>query len=144
MKRARTQKSGTSAADKRAHFNSLSDLFPESLPPVTPAVYPTAGTRPDEALQALTTDPQNQADYSRGWRLSAYVKSLEYSGWRFIKRDIIKPNCRRPITEYRLDRTDPGTAAALASRQKGIIDSTLAGLLALALVCAGLLLVVAQ
>lgn len=32
----------------------------------------------------------------------------------------------------------------LASRQKGIIDATLAGLLALALVCAGLLMAVAQ
>ena len=44
--------------------------------------------------------------------------------------------CRRPITEYELDRTDPGTAAALASRQKGSIDPTLAGLVAFGAVCA--------
>lgn len=31
MKNARSQNSGTSAAGKRAHFNQLSDLFPESL-----------------------------------------------------------------------------------------------------------------
>ena len=35
-----------------------------------------------------------------------------------------------------LDRADPGTAAALASRQKGSIDGTLAGLLAFGLACA--------
>ena len=142
MKRARTQKSGTSAADKRAHFNSLSDLFPESLPPVTPAVYPTAGTRADEALHALLTGPQNQAEYWPGWRLAAYIRELIDLGWVFIKREIVKPNCRRPITEYAIDRTDPGTAAALASRQNGSIDYVLAGLIALAGVCVVLLTMV--
>ena len=136
MKRARPQKSGTSAAGKHAHFNPLSDLFPESLPPVVAAVYPTAGTRGDEALHALLTGPQNQAEYWPGWRLAAYVKELEYIGWRFLKRDIARPGCRRPITEYAIDRTDPGTAAALASRQKGAIDATLAGLVAFGLACA--------
>lgn len=136
MKNARPQNTGTSAAGKRAYFNPLSDLFPESLPPVAPAFYPAAGTRPYEALQALIEGKQNQADYWQGWRLAAYVKSLEYDGWRFVKRGIIKPGCRAPITEYEIDRTDPGTAAALASRQKGSIDATLAGLLAFAVVCA--------
>lgn len=131
-----------SAAGKRAHFNPLSDLFPESLPPVTAAVWPAPGTRADEALQALLAGKQNQADYWQGWRLAAYVKELQNDGWAFIKRDILRPGCRRVITEYELDRTDPSTAAALASRQKGSIDATLAGLLAFAGVCAALLLMV--
>lgn len=99
-------------------YNPTALLFPELEPPVVAAFWPTPGTRADEALQALIVAPQNQADYWMGWRLAAYVKDLEYDGWRFIKRDIAKPNCRRPITEYHLDRADPGTAAALASRQK--------------------------
>lgn len=104
-----------SALEQR-HFNPIADLFPESLPPVTPALWPTRGTRADEALQALISAPQNQADYWQGWRLAAYVKELEYDGWAFIKRDISRPGCRRSITEYRIDRADPGTSAALIAR----------------------------
>ena len=128
-----------SAPNKR-HFNPSGDLFPESLPPVVAALLPTRGTRADEALQAAIFGPINQADYWIGWRLAAYIKELEYDGWAFIKRDIIKPGCRRPITEYTLDRTDPSTAAALASRQNGYIDPSLAGWLAFAGLCAALLL----
>jgi len=142
MKSARPQDSGTSAAGKRAKFNANGDLFPDSLPPALAAYWPKPGTRADDALQALIVAPQNQADYWQGWRLAAYVKELQYDGWAFIKRDILKPGCRRVITEYSLDRADPSTAAALASRQKGAIDATLAGLLAFAGVCAALLLMV--
>lgn len=141
MKTPAPTKVKASALEQR-HFNPIADLFPESLPPVTPALWPTRGTRADEALQAVITGPVNQADYWIGWRLAAYIKELEYDGWAFIKRDIIKPGCRRAITEYAIDRTAPGTAAALASRQKGGIDLTLAGLLAFAGVCAALLLMV--
>ncbi len=115
MKNARPQTTEASALDKR-HFNPIADLFPDTLPPVTPALWPNRGTRADEALQALISAPQNQADYWRGWRLSAYVKSLEYLGWSFIKRFIVRPGCRREITEYRLDRGDPGNSAALIAR----------------------------
>lgn len=139
MKNARPQTTEASALDKR-HFNPTADLFPDSLPPVTPALWPTRGTRADEALQAMQQGPQNQADYWQGWRLAAYVKELEYLGWAFLKRDISRPRCRRSITEYRIDRTDPSTAAALASRQMGGIDASLAGWLAFAGLCAALLL----
>lgn len=124
---------------EQANFNPSGDLFPDSLPPVTPACWPTSGTRADEAMQALLAGPQNQADYWQGWRLAAYVKELEYDGWAFIKRDITRPRCRRPIVEYSLDRTDPSTAAALASRQIGGIDASLVGWMALAGTCAALL-----
>ena len=139
MKNARPQNTEASALDKR-HFNPTDDLFPELLPPVVAALLPTRGTRADEALQAAIVGPINQADYWIGWRLAAYIKELEYDGWAFIKRDIIKPGCRRPITEYTIDRTDPSTAAALASHQNGSIDPSLAGWLAFAGLCAALLL----
>ena len=139
MKNARPQTTEASALDKR-HFNPTADLFPDSLSPVVAALWPTRGTRADEALQAAIVGPINQADYWIGWRLAAYVQSLEYDGWCFIARDIIKPGCRREITEYTLDRTDPSTAAALASHENGNIDPSLASWLAFAGLCAALLL----
>ncbi len=138
MKNARPQKTGTSALDSLN--NTPTDLFPDTLPPVTPARIPTPGTRAAEALQALLTGSQNQAEYEgMGWRLAAYVQTLEDYGWCILSRPITRPRCRRPIAEYTLDRTDPSTAAALASRQMGSVDLTLAGLLAFAGVCALLL-----
>ena len=128
------------SAPSKRNFNPSGDLFPESLPPVVAALWPTRGTRADEALQAAIVGPINQADYWIGWRLAAYIKELEYDGWAFIKRDITRPGCRRAITEYAVDRTDPSTAAALASRQNGSIDASLAGWLAFAGACAALLL----
>lgn len=75
-----------------------------------------------------------------GWRLAAYVQSLEYDGWGIRSRLFKHPHCARPIAEYALDRQDPATAAALERRkQAGFFAPELAGLLALALV-AGLLL----
>ena len=136
MRSAHLTEVQASALEPRHHFNAIADLFPESLPPVTPALFPVRGTRADEALQAIQQGPQNQADYWQGWRLAAYVKELEYLGWHFLKRCITRPGCRRAIAEYELDRTDPSTAAALASRQMGSIDPSLAGWLALAGVCA--------
>lgn len=119
MKNAHPPKKEASALDKR-HFNPAGDLFPELLPPVLPALWPSPGTRAEEALEALINGPQNQADYWKGWRLSANVKTLQYAGWQFIKCDIVKPGCRRAITEYALDRADPSTAAALSARNRGV------------------------
>lgn len=138
-KDARPQDTGTSALDSLHH--TAADLFPETLPPVVPARIPTPGTRAAEALQALMHAPQNQADYEgMGWRLAAYVQTLQDYGWGILSRSITRPGCRRPIAEYTLDRTDPSTAAALLSHQRGGIDLSLAGLLAFAALCALLLL----
>ncbi len=138
-KNARPQNTGTSALDSLNH--NASDLFPETLPPIVPARIPTEGTRAAEALQALIHASQNQAEYEgMGWRLAAYIQTLEDFGWGILSRSITRPGCRRPIAEYTLDRSDPRTAAALASRQMGGIDLTLAGLLAFAAVCGVLLL----
>jgi hypothetical protein len=133
-KNAHPQTTEASALDSLNH--TAADLFPETLPPIVPARIPTPGTRAAEALQALIHAPQNQAQYAgMGWRLAAYVQTLQDYGWGIISRSITRPGCRRPIAEYRLDRTDQRTAAALASHQTGEIDLTLAGLLAFACVC---------
>ncbi len=138
MKYAPDQTTAESALEQRN--DNATDLFPDTLPPVTAARFPTPGTRAAEAFQALLTGSQNQADYEgTGWRLAAYVQTLQDYGWGIFSRPITRPGCRRPIAEYSLDRTDPSTAAALATRQKGSIDLTLAGLLAFAAVCAALL-----
>lgn len=92
------------------------DLFPDTLPPVTPAVWPKAGTRKGDALEALISGPQNQCDYRPGWRLAAYVQALEYDGWGIRSRLFKHPRCAAPIAEYTLDRQHPGTRAALAQR----------------------------
>ena len=140
MRSAHTTEVTVSALDPR-HNHNATDLFPDTLPPVTAARFPTPGTRAAEAFQALLTGSQNQADYEgMGWRLAAYVQTLEGYGWGILSRPITRPGCRKPIAEYSLDRTDPSTAAALASRQMGSIDLTLAGLLAFAALCALLLL----
>ena len=118
MENARPQNTRTSAPDKRNH-NPSAPLLPELEPPVFVAVWPSPCTRADEALQALIKGPLNQADYWRGWRLAAYVKSLGYDGWAIKSRLIVKPGCRREIAEYELDRADPGTAAALELRDIG-------------------------
>lgn len=137
-KNAHPQTKGASALDSLNH--NASDLFQDTLPPVTAARIPTPGTRTAEALQALMNGPQNQADYEgTGWRLAAYIQTLQGYGWAILSRPITRPRCRRPIAEYSLDRTDPSTAAALASRQRGAIDLTLAALLAFAALCALLL-----
>ena len=140
MRSARPTEVKASALEPRRN-DTPSDLFPDTLPAATPAIWPTAGTRKSDALQALIAGPQNQCDYRPGWRLAAYVQSLEYDGWCIRSRLFKHPRCARPIAEYTLDRQDPATAAALDKRkQAGFIAPELLGLLALAVV-AGLLLV---
>jgi len=110
------QTASESAHDKR-DYTSLPETNKDAASLVVAAKWPRQRTRAEEALQALLTGPQNQYDFREGgWRLAANVQKLEDSGWRFITREIRRPGCRRTIKEYRLDRSDPATVAALASR----------------------------
>ena len=118
MKCARPQNSETSALAQR-HFNQPEDLFPDSLLDIAPAIWPKAGTIAYEALDSLCIGPLTQAEFKPSWRLAAYILDLEHMGWSFIRRDVVRPGCRTPITEYRLDRTAPRTVAALLQQQKG-------------------------
>ncbi len=115
MKNARPEKTEASALSQRRH-DTASDLFPDTLPPVVPAVWPSEGSRAHAALLALLEGPQNQADYGPGWRLAAYVQDLEYRGWRILSRLFKHPRCKPLIAEYAIDRQDPATAAALSMR----------------------------
>ena len=116
MKNARPPKEA-SALDKRPN-DTAPDLFPDTLPAASPAIWPTAGTRKSDALQALIAGPQNQCDYRPGWRLAAYVRSLKDDGWGIRSRLIAHPRCRPLIAEYTLDRQHPATAAALDKRKQ--------------------------
>lgn len=136
MKNARPPKEA-SALEQR--HDTPADLFPDTLPAAVAAVWPTAGTRKADALEALIAGPQNQCDYRPGWRLAAYVQALKYDGWGIRSRLIAHPRCRPLIAEYTLDRQDPATAAALDKRkQGGFIAPELAGWLALLAVVATL------
>ena len=138
MRSARPAEANASALEPRRNDNP-SDLFPDTLPAATPAIWPTAGTRKADALEALIAGPQNQCDYRPGWRLAAYVQALKYDGWAVRSRLIAHPRCRPLIAEYSLARQDPATAAALERRkQGGFIAPELAGWLALLAVVATL------
>lgn len=129
MKNAPDRKAAESALEQR--HDTASDLFPDTLPAAAPAIWPTAGTRKADALEALIAGPQNQCDYRPGWRLAAYVQALKYDGWAIRSRLIAHPRCRPLIAEYSLDRQDPATAAALDKRkQAGGITPELAAWLA--------------
>jgi hypothetical protein len=117
MKNARPPCGKTDALDQR-HSNATASLFPELEPLVAPARWPADGSRAAAALQALLRGPVNQADFGPGWRLAAYVQSLEYDGWGIRSRMFAHPRCPRAIAEYTLDRQHPATAAALAARAR--------------------------
>lgn len=136
MNNAPDREAAESALEQR--YDTVSDLFPQTLPPVAAASWPSPGTRAAEALDAfLSSGAQNQADYLHGWRLAAYVKELEYLRWSFCKRDIYRPGCRRAITEYEIDRQAPATSAALNGRySRGFINLKMAPFLAGAAICA--------
>ena len=98
-----------------------SELFPESLPLPCAAIWPNEGTRAHEAITALLSGPQNQADYFAGWRLSAYVGELVHRlRWKIINRNIPMPGNRTKIREYAIDYLDEGNILALNNRPAGI------------------------
>lgn len=59
MKSARPQDLETSAADT-ANCNSNPDMFPETLPAVVAARWPTKGTRADEATATALAQRQGR------------------------------------------------------------------------------------
>ena len=97
------------------------DLFPSTLPPVTPAIWPVPGTRTAEALAALLRGPVTQADHVHGWRLAASVHALIADAWAITSTLVTRPGCRAPIALYSLNRDDPATRAALDA--KGVTDA---------------------
>jgi len=116
------------------------DLFPDLLPSIPPASFPSPGSRADEALQALLESPVNQADYWKSWRLAAAIDTLKNLGWPIVRRDIQRPGCRTPVREYALDMQHSAFVTAMQSRQKGAIDANLCGALLMTAISAVCLL----
>ena len=126
MKKRPTPHEKPSALEPRRNDNP-SDLFPDTLPAATPAIWPTEGTRKADALEALIAGPQNQCDYRPGWRLAA-------DGWAIQSREIAWHG--KTIAEYCLDLGDEPTRAAVAAvrrgGQAGFVRPDLVGLVAVA------------
>lgn len=116
MKNAPTSKASESAVEQRDF--TAQDLFPDTLPTVLPARWPTEGTRAHDALLALLAGPVNQRDYGPSWRLAASVQALEYDGWCIKSRRIRHPRCAAPIAEYTLDRRHPANVAAIEQHRQ--------------------------
>lgn len=78
-----------------------------SLIPELPfsAQRPKRSTLPAEALERMLSGERlTQPTFGlTRWRLSAYIKSLEYLGWAIQRVDIPNPHGKRPIREYFLD-----------------------------------------
>jgi len=69
------------------------------------AEWPSASTLPAEVLnRMLSGEKLTQPSFGlTTWRLSAYIKELEYMGWTIPRDDVPNPYGKRPIKEYWLD-----------------------------------------
>lgn len=132
MKNARPQTSEASALEQRR--DSITDLFPETVPRRPAPVVPTKRTVKHAALLALIFGPVSQATFERSWRLAAYINELTADGWAIRSRETAWHG--KTIAEYRLDLDHAPTRAAVAAvrtgGQAGFIHPQLVGLLAVA------------
>lgn len=67
--------------------------------------YPNPHTLPAEALKRMLSGERiTQPSFGlTRWRLSAYIKSLEYLGWIIKRDDVPNPHGQNPIREYYLE-----------------------------------------
>lgn len=115
MKNARPQTSEASALEQRR--DSITDLFPETVPRRPAPVVPTKRTVKHAALLALIFGPVSQATFERSWRLAAYINELTADGWAIQSREIAWHG--KTIAEYCLDLGDEPTRAAVAAVRRG-------------------------
>lgn len=132
MKKRPTPHEKSSALEPRR--DSITDLFPETVPRRPAPIVPTKGTVKHTALLALIFGPVSQATFERSWRLAAYINELAADGWAIRSREIVWHG--KTIAEYRLDLDHAPTRAAVAAvrtgGQAGFIHPQLVGLLAVA------------
>lgn len=97
--------------------NTEPEQFSLLPPPEFNPTWPERGTKPYAALQSLLNGERiNQITFGliRGWRLSGYIKELEYLGWQ-VKREWTKvPEYPREIKSYWL--SNDAIAAARSMR----------------------------
>ena len=134
MKNARPTEVKASALEQRR--DSITDLFPETVPRRPAPVVPTKRTVKHAALLALRFGPVSQATFERSWRLAAYINELVNDGWAIRSRETAWHG--KTIAEYRLDLGDEPTRAAVAAvrrgGQAGFVRPDLVGLLPAAVV----------
>ena len=132
MKNARPTEVKASALEQRR--DSITDLFPETVPRRPAPIVPTKGTVKHTALLALFSGPVSQPSFERSWRLAAYVGELTADGWAIQSREIAWHG--KTIAEYCLDLGDEPTRAAVAAvrrgGQAGFVRPDLVGLVAVA------------
>lgn len=132
MKKRPTPHEKSSALEPRR--DSITDLFPETVPRRPAPIVPTKGTVKHTALLALFSGPVSQPSFERSWRLAAYINELAADGWAIRSRETAWHG--KTIAEYRLDLDDEPTRAAVAAvrtgGQAGFIHPQLVGLLAVA------------
>ena len=112
MRNAPTGMTNESVRDD-AHSTTF-DLFPDTIPPVPPAIWPEFGTVRYDVLISFLKGPQNQANTRITWRLAAVVHSLAEDGWVFTSRFTDHPwRAGIRIKEYAIDRQAPANFAAI-------------------------------
>ena len=129
MKKRPTPHEKSSALEPRR--DSITDLFPETVPRRPAPVVPTKRTVKHAALLALIFGPVSQATFERSWRLAAYINELTADGWAIRSRETAWHG--KTIAEYRLDLDHAPTRAAVAAvrrgGQAGFIHPQLVGLM---------------
>ena len=67
--------------------------------------WPNKSTKPGAALvRMLSGEKLTQPSFGlTQWRLSAYIKDLDYMGWPIKKADVPNPHGQHPIRQYWLD-----------------------------------------
>jgi len=132
MKKRPTPHEKSSALEQRR--DSITDLFPESVPRRPAPTVPTKRTVKHAALLALIFGPVSQATFERSWRLAAYINELTADGWAIRSREIAWQG--KTIAEYNLDFDHAPTRAAVAAvragGQAGFVRPDLVGLVAVA------------
>jgi len=91
-------------------------LLPEQ--PFSPQ-WPRRSTLPCETLERmLAGEKLTQPSFGlTRWRLSAYIKALEYLGWEIHRADVPNPHGKYPIREYWLDDETIRAASSLRGAQ---------------------------
>jgi len=105
--------------DRRQAKSGLGQLSFLPVPPFS-AEFPSASTLPFEVLERLLKGERlTQPSFSlTRWRLSAYIKSLEYMGWTIERCDVPNPHGAHPIREYWLSAETIRAAKELRGRHE--------------------------
>jgi len=88
-------------ASEQGDYTTQQELFPVVFNPK----WPRPHTMPAEALRRMLEGERlTQPSFGfQGWRLAAYIKSLEYLGWVIRRTDVTAPDgfkTQKPIRLY--------------------------------------------